>query len=144
MRVLQILSLILGLTVFANAQTAILTGTVYDANGSVIVGAKITAITQIDGRLQKFEKKTDYDGVYYLYLPVSHYSSKETIDFKNAKYILLVEANGFGRVEYRGLNFMFPTKGKMNLDFTLSIQQPTDTIKVDSNKNKTKRKNNKQ
>ncbi len=44
MKILQILVLILGLVTFANAQKAVLSGTVYDGNGSVVTEVKITAI----------------------------------------------------------------------------------------------------
>ncbi len=47
MKILQILVLIFGLVVCANSQTtdkAILSGIVYDANGSVFIKARVKAI----------------------------------------------------------------------------------------------------
>ena len=141
MKVLWMLALIVGFAVFANAQTAILSGIVYDANGAVIVGAKVTAFALIDEKLQKFETATDDNGEYKLSLPYKKYDSSS--DFKVSKYFLRAEAKHFELFEIRDFKFVPSYKGQMNLDFALDIQQPLGTIKVDSSKNKTTRKNNK-
>ncbi len=63
MKISWILVLIVGLAVFANAQKGVLTGTVYDANGAVIVKSKVTAVNQ---KGEKFEATTNDEGVYSL------------------------------------------------------------------------------
>ena len=60
MKILQNLVLIIGLAICVNAQKTTLTGTVYDANGAVIVKSKVTAVNQ---KGEKFEAVTNEDGV---------------------------------------------------------------------------------
>jgi hypothetical protein len=138
MKILRILSLVLGLAVLANAQTAVLSGTVYDANGSVIVNAKVTAFTQIDEKLQKIESNTNDEGVYKLDLPVKQ--NKETRIFIITKYVFIVYAQGFEKFEFKGFNFAPSSKGEMKLDFALNVGAFIEPIKVNSNKKKTKNK----
>jgi hypothetical protein len=146
MKFLQILVLTFGLAIFVNAQSsekAGLFGNVYDANGSLIVGARITAINE---RGEKFEAVTNEDGNYTLNLPFNRYSPNLR-NFKVAKYeITVVKENGFEKFVLKDFKFVPSYKGKMNLDFALDILATVDTIPVDTaNKNKTiKRKNNKQ
>jgi hypothetical protein len=139
MKILRILSLVLGLAVLANAQTAVLSGTVLDANGALITEAKITALNV---KLEKFEAKTDSDGIYKLELPYKIYDQKDS--FRIAKYILTVESPGFETFVLKGLNFVPSTMGKMSLDFALNVRVSVNTIEINSGrkKNKTKRKNN--
>ena len=137
MKALWILSLILGLAVFVNAQTAILTGEVYDANGAVIIGAKVVAVNE---KLQKFETKTNSEGIYKLELPFKQYKSENSENFVIEKYVLIVEARGFEKNELKGLNFVPSYKGEMNLDFALNVFKNVNPIFVDSSKNKTRRK----
>ena len=47
-------------------QITLITGTVYDVNGAVIVNASVTATDQ---KNQKFETRTNDDGIYNLKLP---------------------------------------------------------------------------
>ncbi|CAN5609571.1 hypothetical protein BH18ACI1_BH18ACI1_03720 [soil metagenome] len=66
MKILQILVLIFGLVVCANSQTtdkSILSGIVYDANGSVIIKARVKAINE---KGEKFETVTNDEGIYVL------------------------------------------------------------------------------
>ena len=137
MKVLQVLTLIFGLTIFANSQTSILSGSVYDAYGALIIGAKIVAVNE---RFEKFESFTDDKGEYKLNLPFKRYDS--TGNFKVSKYILKVEAKHFEPFEIKDFKFVPSYKGQMNLDFALDIQPIIDVITVENNKkqtNKTKR-----
>jgi Carboxypeptidase regulatory-like domain len=75
MKVLQILVLIFGFTVFANSQNAekmfVLSGTVFDSEKSVVPGTEITAENE-DGR--KFQTTSDEKGVYKISIPFGEYT----------------------------------------------------------------------
>jgi hypothetical protein len=71
MKFLQILVLVVGLVVSVNAQKAILSGTVYDSNGAVILGTKVYA-TNAKG--WKIETIVNTDGNYLLELPIGIYT----------------------------------------------------------------------
>ncbi len=88
MKVLQILALMFGLTLFVNAQNTeksfILSGTVFDSEKAVIVGTEITAENK-DGR--RFKTTSDEKGFYKLSIPFGEYTlvfHKE--GFKITKY----------------------------------------------------------
>ncbi len=120
-----ILTLIFGIAVVGFAQKSILTGSVYGANGAVIVGAKITA-TNVKGA--KLETKTNNDGVYFLNLPFNHYDSvKLGTGFRIAKYEIIVEGLHFEKLYLNEFRLVPAFKGKMNLDFALDIA-PDDNI----------------
>ena len=118
MKILQILVLILGLSIFANAQKAILSGAVYDANGSVIVEAKVTAIND---KGAKFVTLTNDEGIYSLDLPFNSYDSKTSANFKMTKYEITVEQKHFKKYVLKDFNFIPSYKGKMNLDIALDV-----------------------
>lgn len=80
MKVLQILVLIFGLSVFANAQKAILSGTVQDFLGAVIPNGKIKAV---DDKGKTFSTNTNDDGVYKLELPEGEYKIEITFSIYN-------------------------------------------------------------
>ncbi len=137
MKFLQILVLIFGLSVFVNSQTnnkAVLSGNVYDANGSLIVEAKVTAINE---RGQKFETLTNDEGIYVLKLPFNLYNSKA--DFKVAKYEITVTKEGFEKNYIRDFKFVPSSKSKMNLDFALDVFVNINTIIIDSSNKKIKK-----
>lgn len=96
--------------------TSKLTGTIYDAQGSVIVGAKVTALSP-DGK--KYQTATKNDGVYVLELPYRKYDSGGT--FMETKYDLVVESPGFRRSETKGYVFIPSQFGRMMLDIALGI-----------------------
>lgn len=118
MKFLQILVLILGLAALVNAQKAILTGTVYDANGAVIIKAKVTAVNQ---KGEKFEAFTNDEGIYVLTLPYKDYDS--TPNFKIAKYDITVDRENFGFEKFVLKDFKFVGKFnvQMNIDFALDV-----------------------
>lgn len=94
---------------------AILTGTVFDANGAVIPGVKVIAVNQ---KGEKFETKTDENGEYNLKLPFFEY--KADYRFKIGKYEITVEAApGFEKAVLKDFKFVGKYNGKMNLDFAL-------------------------
>ncbi len=131
MKILQILVLCLGLTVFINGQTkdkSILSGNVYDANGALIVGAKVTAI---NGKGEKFETITDDQGIYVLNLPFNLYNPKP--DFNVSKYEIAVSKEGFERNFIKDFKFVPSSKSKMILDFALDVFVNINTIIVDLN-----------
>jgi hypothetical protein len=121
MKVLQILVLVFGLSVFANAQESSLTGAVYDAQGSVITKAKVIATNE---KGENFETVTNEDGIYVLKLPFNVYYAND--NFKIAKYSILVEANGFGRFTYNNFKFVPSYTGKMSLDVALEVEPIID------------------
>ncbi|MEK7724020.1 MAG: carboxypeptidase-like regulatory domain-containing protein [Acidobacteriota bacterium] len=132
-----VLALILGLNVFINAQTAVLTGLVYDATGAVIIGAKVSAKTLINKKLQTFETKTDADGEYKLDLPFQFYDTKSPNgDFKISEYTIKVESPHFEPFELKDFKFVPSYKGQMNLDFALDVQSSINIITIDSTKKK--------
>ena len=131
MKILQTLVLILGLTVFANAQKTVLSGTVYDANGAVIVKSKVTALNQ---KGEKFETFTNNEGVYTLnltYIPV-----EPGFSYKMAKYDLTVEAEGFEKFTLKDFNVTGKYTKKMQLDFALDVLVISDPITVVPTENK--------
>lgn len=117
MKFLQVLVLIFGLSIFAGAQKAILSGTVYDANGSVVPKVKIAAINE---KGEKFEGVTNDEGVYILNLPFNLYDSKTTTNFRIAKYLLVIDkANGFDKFLLKDFKFVPAYSGKMIFDLAL-------------------------
>ena len=105
MKILQALVLIIGLVVFTNAQTVLLTGTVYDLNGAVVAGTKVTA-KDMFGKTYSTLPGND-EGVYTIPLPAGVY----TLEFKAANF------HGFTVKKYRVYKAF---KGKMSLDVVLN------------------------
>lgn len=119
---------------FANARNAVLSGNVYDANGSLIVQAKVTAINE---RGEKFETLTNDEGIYVLNLPFNQYNSKD--NFKIAKYEITVTKEGFEKNLMRDFKFVPSSKSKMNLDFALDVSVKINPILIDSRNEKIKK-----
>lgn len=109
----------------AFAQKSELTGTVYDANGAVVVGAKISALSS-DGK--KFETVSNDRGVYILSLPFNKYDASR--GFKESRYDIYVESVGFRRSETKGYVFIPSQFGKMNLDIGLEISPGVDEFQI--------------
>ena len=105
MKLLQVLVLIVGLVVLANAQKTSVSGTVYDSNGAVILETKVYA-TNAKG--QKIETIVNTEGNYLLELPVGAY----TIEFN---------ATNFEKVKLENYKIVNSYTGKMNLDISLSV-----------------------
>jgi hypothetical protein len=93
-----------------------LTGTVYDPQGSVIVGARVTAVA---ANGNKVSVVTNGEGVYQLSLSYARYFSGG--QFKETKYDLIVESLGFQRSEIKGYVFIPSRFGKMILDIGLEV-----------------------
>ena len=93
-----------------------LTGTIYDPQGSVIVGATVTA----NGLGKTFSTTSDINGVYTLTLPINLYDSTKR-GFHAAKYDLTIEYKGFKPSEIKGFAFIPSQFGKMNLDIALDV-----------------------
>lgn len=117
MKFLQILVLIVGFVAFANAQKAILTGTVYDANGAVIPQAKVIAINE---KGEKFETLTNETGEYILKLYFNQYGSI-------AKYDITVEKDGFATRVLKDFRFVGFWNDQMHLDFALDAGADNNT-----------------
>lgn len=102
-----------------------LSGTVYDANGAVIIGASITAI---DGDNRVFKTKTNENGVYELELPFSEYDTSTTgfnsSEFKIAAYEISAEAPQFVKSTVRNYKVVPSYRKSMQLDFALDTQGP--------------------
>lgn len=110
----------------------ILTGTVYDPNGAVIAGTKITAVNQ---KGEKFETLTNGEGEYVLKLPFNEY--EPGYKFKVAKYEITVSNdNGFARTVLKDFKFVSGFNSQMRLDFALDVAVIIDTIPVIKKKSK--------
>lgn len=119
MKILQILVLIFGFVVLVNAQKAVLSGTVYDANGAVIPETKIIAINE---KGERFKTETNNEGVYVLNLPFNLYDTKNSAHFKIAKYEIIVDRErGFEKFVLKDFKFVPSYRGKMNLDIALEV-----------------------
>ena len=144
MNFLRILFLILGAVILTYSQTdkkSVLTGIIYDANGAVIAEAKVTAVNQ---KGEKIETLTDEGGVYWLILIVNPYNS--SFDFKEAKYDITVEMNGFKKAIIKDYVFVPSQFGKMQLDIALEVGRSANVIHAPSKKagkSKNKKGNNK-
>lgn len=103
MRVLWILGLIFGLNFFINAQTAVLSGTVRQADNHTIPKVKITAYRANN---EKFETISDMEGFYTLNLPQD-------------KYVLEFYAAGYKRAKFE--NYLVGGEGSLRLDVTLEV-----------------------
>jgi hypothetical protein len=122
MKFLQILVLMFGLVIFANAQKAILSGTVYDANGAVIPKTRVIATNEMG---ECFETLANDEGTYSLDLPFNDYSSRKSSNFKITKYEIRVNReNGFDKFVLKDFMFVPSSKGKMNLDIALYAVNP--------------------
>ena len=124
MKVLRILVLIFGLTVFVNAQKATLSGTLYDAVGAVIPEVKVTAVNE---RGEKFETVTNDDGVYSLSLPYNLYEARtSSANFRIAKFEIIIdlEYRGFEKFLIKEFKFIPAYSGKMFFDIALDVKNP--------------------
>lgn len=97
---------------------AILSGTVYDANGAVIPETKVMATNEKD---ERFETITNDEGIYVLNLPFNLYDTRKSADFKIAKYTISVEQKHFEKFVLKDFKFVPSTNGKMNLDIALDV-----------------------
>lgn len=97
-----------------------LTGTVYDIEGSVVPGAKVTA-TSTKGKT--YETVTNQEGVYVLTLPFNKYDRKTSWGGE-ATYDIAVEWNGFKKSETKGYVFIPSQFGKMHFDIALQLPAP--------------------
>ena len=100
-------------TVAQTKDTSKLSGTIYDAKGSVVVDAKITAA----GRGKVFTTVSNQEGVYVLTLPFIRYQPSQT--FKQISYDISVESPGFKRSETKNYVFIPSQFGKMYFDIAL-------------------------
>ena len=110
MKVLQILVLIFGLTFFANAQSAVLSGTVYDHYGSVIPSSLVKLR---DSKGKEYQTYSNEDGVYQI---------------KLAKVFYSIEINTNLFKSFRIKKYFVPpfNNGKIYLDVALDIAGSTD------------------
>ncbi len=137
MKVLQVLVLIFGLSVSANAQKTLLSGTVYDQEGAVISETKIT-LTNKDGK--KFEALANDDGIYKIIAPAGTYLIE----------VIYPHHQAWGKFSIE--KYELPPVPKMNLDVTLRVSEeytkkygtPVTGEPIKNNKSKRKTKNSKQ
>lgn len=107
MKILQVLVLIFGLTIFVNAQKVNLSGKIYDASGAVIPGIKISAYSEE----ALFEQTTNEEGFFILSLPLGIYNLE--INPRTESF------NGFQNVSLKNYRIVSTSDGKLNLDFSL-------------------------
>lgn len=98
------------------SQLTLVNGTVFDANGAVIVNATVIAIDQ---KNQKFKAKTNDEGIYNLQLPANLYSSSER-NFQIAIYDITVHSLHFEPATVKGFNVVPTSSDVMRLDFSLN------------------------
>ena len=126
MRYLNMLLVILALSISGSSQSdgnSKLTGIVYDAHGAVVGRAKVAAVS---AKGEKFETITDDEGIFVLNLPFSKYDNKSVVNFKEAKYDIIVDSPGFARSITKGFVFVPSYKGTMHLDIGLEIGSCSD------------------
>jgi len=99
-------------------ETAQVTGTVYDANGAVIVGARVSA-TDSEGK--QFDALTNQSGVYILKLPILPPVKERRASFLMPKYSISAVAQGFTKTIIREFRLVGTSNGKMNLDIALDV-----------------------
>jgi hypothetical protein len=117
---------------------AVLSGSVYDANGYLITQAKVTAINE---KGDMFETQTNSNGIYILRLPFNPYKAGD-YRFRVSKYEIIVEKEGFEKGIIRNFKFVPAfNNGKMKLDFALDVRPCDDcemikgtTIEENNNK----------
>lgn len=129
MRIHHLLAMFFVLVISGGAQTrenTLLTGTVYDATGAVIVNATVT----VSDKIHRFETRTNDDGVFKLSVPANLYVSSDH-KFRVAKYDVSVIAHGFERSILTGFKIV---PGKMQLDVALDVLVIVNTIETE-NKN---------
>ena len=90
----------------AGGQKMLVTGAVYDVNGSAIVYA--TSVVAESGGGKRYEGATDDEGVYKLELPLGVYKIR-------------AGADGFCPRQVAGFRVVNSTHGKMSLDFVLEV-----------------------
>ncbi|HXG82398.1 MAG TPA: carboxypeptidase-like regulatory domain-containing protein [Pyrinomonadaceae bacterium] len=119
MKFLQILFLIFSLSIFANAQKAILSDTVYDQQGAVISDAKVI-VQNKNGK--KFETLTDAEGKYKIDLPYTVYKTPDDVrTLPITRYTIKAVFTGFRITEIKEFVFTKPRVGNMQLDITLEV-----------------------
>src|SRR5689334_2414532 len=100
---------------FAQVATAELAGTVTDATGASVPGAKIAAVNTATNVTTR-EVESGADGGYTMtFLPPATYS-------------ISVEKQGFRRISQTGLTL--ETNQRAKLDFTLQLGQVSETVEV--------------
>jgi hypothetical protein len=139
MKILQILALIFGFTLYVNAQNAVLSGIIYDQMGAAIGKANI----EFRGTNNELRVvTTNEDGEY-------------VINLASGSYSIEIEAVGFKVYKIENFNITKSYKGKMNLDVVLEVKPCSDPtvncdliigepIKIPKKNNIKKRRNNKQ
>lgn len=112
MKILQVLVLIFGLSVFAKAQKVVLSGTLADETGAVISNTKVIAT---NSERKTYQAVTNADGIFHLEIPSGVYS----IDF---------EATGFKVYKIEKYKVAPIAKGRMNLDIVLEVRNCNDPL----------------
>lgn len=90
---------------------SVLTGTVYDPSGALVLKTKVTAKNE---KGVTIETETDEEGVYVLNLPCLYQGIE--------KYEITVEKYGFEKFVLKDFKFVYSTKGRMYLDIALGIK----------------------
>lgn len=110
-----ILSILLlgAVSVFSQTSNASLKGTVYDANGAVIVGATVSASDE-NGKI--ISTRTNNRGDYEMVLPVKVYDQSH--NYRIAKYQISVTADGFEKTIVSDFKVV---SGNMSLDIALDV-----------------------
>ena len=98
-----------------------LRGTIYDAQGSVVVKANVMAV---NADKKKFETFSNENGEYELVLPFNKYDSSR--NFREAVYDISVESPGFTKTVINGYVFIPSQFGTMQLDLALKVGPVND------------------
>ncbi|MSO30241.1 MAG: TonB-dependent receptor [Acidobacteria bacterium] len=108
---------ILAFPLSANAQEAVLTGTVTDSTGGVLPGVTITAVLDATGN--RFEAVTDETGTY-------------RIPVRVGLYTLSAELQGFTTVTRGGIQLLVGQTAGVNLQMSPSSVQETVTVTAEA------------
>lgn len=100
-----------------------LTGTIFDAQGSVIAGAKIKAV---DATGKTYETISNGEGDYVLKLLFRKYDNKCTNKCRSSRYDISAQSPGFEITRINGYIFIPSQFGKMRMDIALETLPPTD------------------
>jgi hypothetical protein len=111
---LLLLALLFQQQSFAQTYTATVTGTITDAQGAVIAGAKVTAVNQ--GTRLEYAVQTSAAGVYTIpFLPVG-------------SYLISVEANGFRKLVSSEFKLEVNQIARINLSMQVGAVSETVTV----------------
>jgi hypothetical protein len=114
---LFLIGFFLAFPVIAQAQEAVLTGTVSDQTGAVLPGVTVTAVNDDTGN--KFSDVTDGRGIY-------------RVPARIGRYTITIELPGFTTVTRSGISLLVGQTATLNVQMTPSTLQETVTVTAEA------------